>query len=85
MYFKKKANKKYSVATVSIAIGRSESSIQGYFSNRKISVKNGIDINQIEKVVNSKKRGAIINWSDVEEIRLLLKDRGYELIEEDEQ
>lgn len=82
MHFKKKANKKYSVATVSFAIGRSESSIQGYFSNRGISVKNGIDINQIEEVVNAKTKGAVINWDSVDEIRELLKLRGYEQIED---
>jgi len=38
---KKADNKRYSIATVAQAIGRSEGSINGFFSNRNITVRGG--------------------------------------------
>lgn len=80
----KAPEKRYSVATVAQAIGRSEGSITGYFSNRDISVKNGITISQIAEVALSKKRGEIINWEDIPEIRdRLEKEHGLKITDED--
>lgn len=70
--------RRYSVATVAQAIGRSEGSISGYFSNKGVTTKGGITLDQIEEVLNSPVRGKIINWDSVEEIRRRLEDeRGY--------
>ena len=81
----KAPEKRYSVATVAQAIGRSEGSITGYFSNRDISVKNGITISQIAEVALSEKRGKIINWEDIPEIReRLAKEHGI-LVTDEEQ
>lgn len=79
----KKVEKKYSVQTVAQAIGKSEGAINAYFSNRDISVKSGIDIDQIVMVIKCKTRGQAINWEEVHELRDRLKDeRGIELIPE---
>lgn len=69
--------KRYSVATVAQAIGRSEGSITGYFSNRGISTKGGITIEQIEEVLRAPIRGTIIDWDGVEEIWGTLVARGW--------
>lgn len=75
--------KKYQVPEVAQAIGRSENSIYAYFSNRKVSTKNGITLEQIAEVAMSKRRGESINWSNVEEIREgLLSEFGLQVIEE---
>jgi len=78
----KDSEKRYNVATVSQAIGRSEGSISGFFSNRRITTKGGITLSQIVDVIESDVRGKVINWKDVEEIRNRLKvEKGYEITE----
>lgn len=78
---KKTDTKRYSIATVAQAIGRSEGSLNGFFSNRNVTVKGGITIQQIDDYLQSPSRGAIINWNHVEEIRSrLAEEYGYELV-----
>ena len=76
---KKTDTKRYSVATVAQAIGRSEGSISGYFSNKGISTKGGITLTQIDEYLQTPVRGTIIKWDLVEEIRIrLCEELGYE-------
>ena len=80
---KKVDAKRYSVATVAQAVGRSEGSISGYFSNRGISTKGGITIAQVDEYLQAPIRGAIINWEKDEELRQRLRDEyGYEDVAE---
>jgi hypothetical protein len=77
-----KAEKRYKPADVAQAIGRTEGSISGYFSNRGISVKNGITLDQIEELLHARTRGEGIHWDLVEEIRnRLITEKGYEIKE----
>lgn len=80
----KAPEKRYSVATVSQAIGRSESSINGYFSNRHISVKKGITLQQIVEYLDhvtkpdgTGVRGDAIDWNGAQEIRSELPKYGF--------
>ena len=78
----KAPEKRYSVATVSQAIGRSESSINSYFSNRHISVKKGITMEQIVSYLEyvtspGGKRGEAIDWNAVQGIRGELPKHGF--------
>ena len=75
--------RKYNVATVAQAIGRSEGSISAYFSNRDTSTKGGLTIDQIAEVLEAPIRGKTINWGHVEEIRQRLHDEKGYLIEID--
>lgn len=78
-----KKEKRYSVATVAKAIGRSESSVAGFFSG-KASVKGGIIISQIADVCRGKTRGEIIKWKGIKEIRKLLEqDYGLRIVDID--
>ena len=77
-----KVEKKYKVTDVAQAIGRTEGSISGYFSNRGISTKNGITLDQIEELLYARTRGDGIHWDIVDEIRKRLAERGYEIVEE---
>jgi hypothetical protein len=77
--------KKYKVATVAQAIGRSEGSICGYFSNRGVATKGGITMDQIEAVLVSPARGNAIDWKEVGEIRKNLEERGFEIDYSDEE
>lgn len=72
---------KFSVATVSQAIGRSEGSISAYFSNKGESTKGGITIRQVVEVLESPVRGQIIDWKGVDKIRKQLVHYGYEVVE----
>ena len=75
--------KRYNVPTVAKAIGKSEGAINGYFSNRGISTKNGITVEQIAEVCRAKTRGASIAWADVKEIRKMLMERcGIQIVED---
>ena len=79
----KTPEKRYSVATVAKAIGRSESAIGTYFSNRGISVKNGITLGMVSDVCRAKTRGQIIKWEEVTEIRKRLEEEcGICIVEE---
>ena len=73
--------KRYSVATVSQAIGRSEGSISGYFSNKGIPTKGGITLDQIIEIIEAPARGKIINSDDIREIHDRLRQRGYDIEE----
>lgn len=81
---KEPKQERFNVATVAQAIGRSEGSISGYFSNRKQSTKGGLTISQIEEVINSPRRGVTIDWKNVKKIRSELEARGWEFIEVEE-
>ena len=72
---KKKPEKLYKICDVAKAVYKSESSVQGYFSNRKISTKKGVTLEQVfEYLTKNGTRGQGINWRDVEEIRNRLMD-----------
>lgn len=72
--------RRYSVATVSQAIGRSEGSITGYFSNKGITTKGGLTLGQIVEVLETPVRGKIIDWNGVNEIQSRLQEEyGYEI------
>lgn len=76
--------KKYKVATVAQAIGKTEGSITGYLSNKKVSVKEGITMDLIEELLAAPARGNSIDWNGVKEIRKNLEARGYEIDYSDE-
>jgi hypothetical protein len=76
--------KKYKVATVTQAIGRTEGSITGYFSSKNVSIKEGITMDQIEELLAAPTRGNPIDWNGVKEIRKNLEARGYEIDYSDE-
>ena len=79
----KKQEARYRVIDVAKATGLSEGQITGYFSNRKISVKQGLTIEQVEQVLQGARRGPGIDWEKVQEIRDRLKaERGIEITEE---
>lgn len=84
-HHKQQSNELFSIATVSQAIGRSEGSINGYFSNKQISVKGGITIDQIIEVMESPIRGKAIDWDGVKRIEELLRQRGYQLQADEEE
>ena len=74
----------FSVATVSQAIGRSEGSISAYFSNKGITTKGGLTIDQIIEAMEAPQRGQAIDWDGVRRIEQLLRDRGYSKEDEGE-
>ncbi len=79
----KKPEKRYRVIDIAKATGLSEGQVTGFFSNRKVSVKSGLTIEQVEQVLRGARRGPGINWEDVKQIRERLKDeRGLEIVEE---
>lgn len=79
----KKQETRYRVIDVAKATGLSEGQITGYFSNRKISTKAGLTIEQVEQVLRGARRGPGIYWDKVQEIReRLLAECGIEVVEE---
>lgn len=79
-----KPEKRYRIIDVAKATGLSEGQVQGYFSNRDISTKAGLTLEQIEAMALSGKRGPGINWKDVQEIRTRLdQERGVIIAVED--
>ena len=76
-----KDEKRYSVATVAQAIGRSEGAISGYFSNRGIPTKGGLTMAQIDEFLDAPMRGKIIDWNGVDEIRRRLHDEFGHIVE----
>lgn len=76
--------RKYKVQVVSQTIGLSEGAITGYFSNKGISVKDGITAQQVIDVVNGRRRGDGIDWDAVEALTAELASLGYEIVDSDE-
>lgn len=66
-----KAMTKWTVAEVAQASGLSEGAISGYFSNRGITTKNGLNLSQILEVLTARRRnnGAL----STEKVRALVK------------
>lgn len=76
--------KRYNIATVAKATGKTEGSIQGYFSNKKIGTRAGITIGQIAEVCRSRTRGQTVKWEQVNEIRARLREEyGIRIIDDD--
>ncbi len=76
--------RKYKVQVVSQTIGLSEGAITGYFSNKGISVKDGITAKQVIDVVNGRRRGDGIDWDAVDALKAELSALGYEVVDSDE-
>jgi len=68
---------KWSVTEVSQASGLSEGAISGYFSNRGISTKKGLNLYQILEVLNAPRRDhGINNTAKVEKLVRILQEAG---------
>lgn len=80
-----KKERVYSVPTVCQAIGKSENSIYAYFSNKGVSTKNGLTMDQIVEVIGARTRGNSIDWVGVKEIRKRLLDEYGLLVSEEEE
>lgn len=81
----RKPEERYRVIDVAKATGLSEGQVMGYFSNRNISVKAGITIEQITQMIHGNKRGPGINWEKITEIRKrLLDESGIQIIEDED-
>lgn len=63
--------KKWSVTEVSQASGLSEGAISGYFSNRNVSTKKGLNLKQILEVLSAPRRDHGVN--DSEKVKDLVK------------
>ena len=77
--------KTYRVIDVAKALGVSENSVYGYFNNRKVSVKNGVTIEQVAELATwralSKERKTDIRWDEVAEMREILNEKyGIEIL-----
>lgn len=82
---RREPEKRYAVPEVSQATGISENTIYAYFSNRKITTKDGLTLDQIEEVCLSRRRGSGIDWNKVREIeRRLDQEKGISVIRENE-
>lgn len=81
---KQEESKRYKSATVSQAIGKSESSINSFMSNRERPTKGGLTIADIEAFLEAPKRGEQIDWEGVKEIREALIKRGWCPVEDDD-
>lgn len=76
---------RYSVTDASQATGISENSIYGYFSNRGVTTRGGLTLDQIAEACLAKKRGSGIDWDKVHEIeRRLDQEKGILVIRENE-
>lgn len=77
----------YTVMDVSMATGLTENAIYAYFSNKGVSVRGGITLDQVEEILlarDGKTRRGVI-WEKVREIRQRLRDeKGIEILMEDE-
>lgn len=62
---------KWTVTEVAQASGLSEGAISGYFSNRGITTKNGLNLSQILEVLTAKRRNNGIN--NTEKVKDLVK------------
>ena len=85
---KEKEETRYFVPEISQAIGISEGTIHGYFTNKssgrpKKSTKDGLTLDDIVDVLERKRtRGDGIDFTAVKEIRRrLIEEKGYELVE----
>lgn len=84
---KEKEETRYFIPEVAQAIGLSAGTIQAYFTNKGISTKDGITLDDIVEVIERKrKRGDGINFGVVAEIRRrLVAEKGYVLDRSDEE
>lgn len=62
---------KWTVTEVAQASGLSEGAISGYFSNRGITTKNGLNLSQILEVLTARRRNNGIN--NTEKVKDLVK------------
>lgn len=68
---------KWTVTEVSQASGLSEGAISGYFNNRGISTKKGLNLYQILEVINAPKRDhGVNNTSKVKKLVRILQAAG---------
>ena len=68
---------KWTVTEVSQASGLSEGAISGYFSNRGITTKNGLDLSQILEVLTARRRNNGVNTPEkVEKLVRILQAAG---------
>lgn len=75
--------KRYRVVDVAKATGKTEGQVNGYFSNRGSSTKNGLTLQEIVDCLRGKVRGEGVRWTDVDEIRdRLRKEHGIRIVEE---
>lgn len=71
--------KKWTVTEVSQATGLSEGAISGYFSNRGISTKKGLNLHQILECLHAPRRNHNINNEvKVRELVMILQAAGYD-------
>ena len=88
MRFVKKeySESRYTVQETAQAIGLSEGVVSGYFSNRGITTRDGLTLDQIAEVLERQRtRGGGIDFKRVVEIRnRLMAEKGYELDKSDE-
>lgn len=85
---KEKEETRYFVPEISQAVGLSEGTIHGYFTNKssgrpKKSTKDGLTLDEICEVLERKRtRGDGIDFATVQEIRhRLIKEKGYVLVD----
>jgi len=78
-----KPEKRYRICEVAKAVGKTEGAVQGYYTNRDISTKQGVTLEQITAMVKGRTRGDGVRWDDVNEIReRLYEEKGIHIIEE---
>ena len=85
-------SEKFLVPDIAKALGRSEGSVTGYFTNRGISTKKGLTVEQVYEYVNyvifgpGSREGEYtgIHWDRVARLRELLENRYHVIIEEAE-
>lgn len=77
---------RYTVQEVAQAIGLSEGTVSGYFTNRGISTKDGLTLDQITEVLERKRtRGGGVDFKRVKEIQnRLVSEKGYYIDRSDE-
>ena len=77
-----KPEKRYRSTDVAFAVGLTEKTVSSWMTNHKISTKIGVNLAQIKQIVDNRRRGEGVRWSDVEEIRERLADEYGYIIEE---
>lgn len=86
-------SEKFMVPDIAKALGRSEGSVTGYFTNRGITTKKGLTVEQVYEYVNyvifgpGSREGEYtgIHWDRVARLRSLLENRYHVVIEETEE
>lgn len=84
----KEPERLYTVMDASMATGLTENAIYAYFSSKGVSVRGGITLDQIERLLLDRdgktRRG--VNWDMVREIRQRLSDeKGITIVMEDDE